>query len=150
MPASDFLERLYAVPGIERSFDAIALHPYAIDYTDLIEMTEEIRAVALENRDPSAALYLTEIGWGSQDNFNQVAFEQGVRGQVEQLRRSYLYLIANRTRLHLKQVYWFTWKDVTGSCDFCDSVGLFRRGASLRPKPAWHAFVGLTGGRARP
>jgi Beta-galactosidase len=150
MPAADFLERLYAVPGIRRSFDGIALHPYAIDYTDLIEMTEEVRAVARENRDSSAGLYLTEIGWGSQDNFNQVAFEQGVRGQVDQLRRSYRYLIANRHRLNLKQVHWFTWKDVTGSCDFCDSVGLFRRGARLRPKPAWHAFVGLTGGQAKP
>jgi hypothetical protein len=150
MPAAHFLERLYAVPGIKRSFDGIALHPYAIDYTELIEMTEEMRTVARENRDSSAGLYLTEIGWGSQDNFNQVAFEQGVRGQVSQLRNSYRYLISNRQRLNLKQVYWFTWKDVTGSCNFCDSVGLFRRGARLRPKPAWHAFVGLTGGRARP
>jgi hypothetical protein len=150
MPAADFLDRLYAVPWIRSSFDGIALHPYAIDYTDLIEMTEEARAVARENRDPSAGLYLTEIGWGSQDNFNQVAFEQGVRGQVSQLRNSYRYLISNRKRLNLKQVHWFTWKDMTGSCDFCDSVGLFRPSARLRPKPAWHAFVGLTGGRVRP
>jgi hypothetical protein len=150
MPATDFLERLYAVPGIKRSFDGIALHPYAVDSTDLIEMTEEVRAVARENGDPSAGLFLTEIGWGSQNNFNQVAFEQGVRGQVRQLRDSYRYLISNRTRLNLKQVYWFTWKDVGGSCNFCDSVGLFRNSARLRPKPAWHAFVAVSGGRPRP
>ncbi len=150
MPAADFLDRLYKVPGLKASFDGIALHPYAADAQELIVMTEAMRDVANENRDPRVGLYLTEVGWGSQNNFNQVAFEQGIRGQVDQLRRSYRYLIANRNRLHLKQVYWFTWKDVVGSCNFCDSVGLFRRGARLKPKPAWHAFVGLSGGRARP
>jgi polysaccharide biosynthesis protein PslG len=150
MPASEFLDRLYKVPGIKASFDGIALHPYAIDAEDLIEMTEGMRAVALANHDPSAGLYLTEVGWGSQNNFNQVAFEQGVQGQVSQLRNSYRYLISNRHRLNVKQVYWFSWKDVGGSCNFCDSVGLFRRGARLKPKPAWHALVGLSGGRARP
>jgi Beta-galactosidase len=150
MPAAKFLDRLYAVPGLKARFDGIALHPYAADADDLIEMTEEMRSVARDNRDPGARLYLTEVGWGSQDNFNQVAFEQGVRGQVSQMRRSYRYLIDNRHRLNLKQVYWFSWKDVSGSCNFCDSVGLFRRGMRLKAKPAWHAFVDLSGGRPRP
>jgi hypothetical protein len=150
MPADEFLDRLYVVPGLKTRFDGIALHPYAADADDLIEMTEGMREVARENRDPGAKLYLTEVGWGSQNNFNQVAFEQGIQGQVSQLRRSYRYLLDNRHRLNLKQVYWFSWKDVPHSCNFCDSVGLFRQGARLKPKPAWHAFVGLSGGRARP
>ena len=69
---------------------------------------------------------------------------------MSQLRRSYRYLLGNRRRLNLKQVYWFSWKDIPGSCNFCDSVGLFRKGVRLKPKPAWRAFVGLSGGRARP
>jgi hypothetical protein len=150
MPAAEFLDRLYDVPGIKASFDGIGLHPYAVDAGELASMTEGVREAARGNRDPRAGLYLTEIGWGSQNNFNQVAFEQGVRGQVRQLRDSYAYLLANRSRLNLKQVYWFSWKDVGGSCNFCDSVGLFRSGPRLRPKPAWHTFVGLSGGRPRP
>jgi Beta-galactosidase len=150
MPAADFLDRLYAVPGLKSRFDGIALHPYAAFADDLIEMTEAIREVARENRDPGARLYLTEVGWGSQSNFRQVAFEQGPQGQVKQLRLSYRYLIDNRHRLNLKQVYWFSWKDAPGACTFCDSVGLFRQGARLRPKPAWHAFVDISGGRPRP
>ena len=90
------------------------------------------------------------MGWGSENNFQQVAFEQGIQGQVKQLRDSYGYLLENRNRLNLKQVYWFSWKDMPDSCNFCDSVGLFRDGATFKPKPAWRAFVGLTGGRARP
>jgi hypothetical protein len=150
MPAVDFLDALYRVPGIKAKFDAVALHPYAVDAADLEAMAEEMRAVVRDNRDPSAGLYITEMGWGSQNNFNQVAFEQGPRGQVRQLRDSYDYLIANRRRLNLKGTYWFSWKDVPGSCNFCDSVGLFRQGPRFKPKPAWHAFVDLTGGRARP
>ena len=42
---------------------------------------------------------------------------------------------------NLQQVDWFSWKDLPGSCNFCDSAGLFHAGAGFRPKPAWHAFV---------
>ncbi|MGB7588150.1 MAG: hypothetical protein WBM00_05525 [Solirubrobacterales bacterium] len=150
MPATTFLQRLYAVPGIKADFDAVALHPYAVDTETLAEMAEGMRAVVLENHDAGTGLYITEMGWGSQNDFNKVAFEQGTSGQVRELRDSYRYLIANRGRLNLKGVYWFSWKDIQGSCSFCDSVGFFRRGARLKPKPAWHAFVALTGGRARP
>ena len=150
MAAVDFLDRLYRVPGIKSKFDATALHPYAVNAAELAAMTEEMRAVVRGNRDPGAGLYITEMGWGSQDNFQQVAFEQGPRGQVRQLRNSYRYLVANRSRLNLKGTYWFSWKDIEGACNFCDSVGFFRQGPRFKPKPAWHAFVGLTGGRARP
>jgi hypothetical protein len=149
MPATKFLERLYRVPGIKSLFDGIALHPYAVDAETLEELVEGLHDVTIENRD-RAQLYITEMGWGSENNFQQVAFEQGVRGQVKQLKASYGYLMANRARLNLKQVFWFSWKDLPDSCTFCDSVGLFRAGAGFRPKPSWHAFIGLTGGRARP
>lgn len=149
MPASTFLEQLYRKPGIKSKFDAVALHPYAIDSSELEEMVEEFHEVSRGNRD-RPSLYVTEMGWGSEDNFEQVAFEQGVRGQVRQLKNSYGYLIANQRRLNLKQVVWFSWKDVEMLCSFCDSVGLFREGPRFKPKPSWHAFVKITGGRARP
>jgi hypothetical protein len=150
MHAVDFLERLYAVPGIERSFDGVALHPYAEDAATLEAMTEGMREVILDNHDGSAQLYMTEMGWGSQNNPNLVSFERGVRFQIREMTLAYRYLIDNRHRLNLKGTYWFTWKDMADSCNFCDSTGLFRRGARLKAKPAWHAFVDLTGGRPHP
>jgi hypothetical protein len=150
MSAVEFLEALYRVPGIKSRFDAIALHPYAIDAGTLAELTEGVRQVALDNGDGGAGIYITEMGWGSQNDFNQVAFEQGTWGQVQQLRASYQFLLENRQRLNLKGVYWFTWKDIEGSCNFCDSTGLFHIGNRFKAKPAWHAFVDLTGGRPRP
>ncbi len=149
MPAAKFLERLYAVPGLKNRFDGVALHPYAVDAETLEELVEEFHQVSVENHD-RPGLYVTEMGWGSQNDFKQVAFEQGVHGQVLQLRGAYRYLIDNQRSLNLKQVDWFSWKDLRGTCTFCDSVGFFKEGPGYSAKPAWHAFVGLTGGRSHP
>lgn len=141
LSAADFLDRLYRVRGVKASFDTIALHPYAADTADLRSLVEGLRSVAIRHRDARAGLFLTEVGWGSQDDPRVVAFEVGLHGQARELTSAYRYLLANRRRLNLRQVDWFTWKDATGSCTFCDSSGLFRRGSRFRPKPAWHAFV---------
>jgi hypothetical protein len=149
MPAAQFLEALYRYPGIKSRFDAVSLHPYAVDSETLEELVEGFHEVMVENHD-RPAMYITEMGWGSQNNFKHDAFEQGPTGQVRQLRTSYQFLIENQRRLNLKGVYWFSWKDLRGTCDFCDSVGLFREGKRFKPKPAWYAFVNLSGGRPRP
>ena len=152
MAASKFLAALYRVPGIKNYFDGVALHPYAFHVEDLEELIEEMREVVVENHDNATGLYLTEMGWGSQNDPNKVAFEQGIQGQARELRKAYAFLIANRHRLNIKGTYWYSWKDNPeyAACSFCDSVGLFKAGKSFRPKPAWRAFVALSGGRARP
>jgi hypothetical protein len=149
MPAAQFLEELYLVPGIKSRFDGISLHPYAVDTETLEEFVEEFHDVTTENHD-RVPLYITEMGWGSEPNFHEVAFEQGPQGQVRQLRGAYGYLMENRNRLDVKQVYWFSWKDIQGDCNFCDSVGLFQEGPAFRPKASWKAFVAISRGRLRP
>jgi hypothetical protein len=151
MPAAQFLGALYRVPGIKADFDAVALHPYAFHVDDFEELTEGVREVVVDNHDSQTGLYITELGWGSQNDPSVVAFEQGIGGQARELSAAYGFLIDNRNRLNIKGSYWFSWKDAPpGVCNFCDSVGLFRAGKGFRSKPAWHALVHLTGGRARP
>jgi hypothetical protein len=150
MPAAQFLEGIYKVPGIKSYFDGVALHPYAIDSEELEEIVEELHEVTVKAHD-HVPLYITEMGWGSQNDFHIDAFEHGVRGQVEELKAAYKYLLENRTRLDLKQVYWFSWKDLPESCAFCDSVGFFKGNPThFIAKPAWRAFVQITGGKPRP
>jgi polysaccharide biosynthesis protein PslG len=149
MPASQFLEAIYRIPGMKSYFDGIALHPYAVDTETLEELVEGFHDVTVANHD-RVPLYITEIGWGSQNDFETVAFEQGIQGQVKQLKGAYAYLLGNRGKLDLKGVYWFSWKDIPESCTFCDSVGLFRGGPKFKAKPAWRAFVQVTHGRPRP
>jgi hypothetical protein len=143
MDAVDFLDRLYRSRGVKANFDAVALHPYAADVGELRVAVEGVRATMARHGDRRSGLYVTEIGWGSAYNPRLVAFEVGLQGQARELRGAYEYLLSNRHRLHLRQVDWFTWKDLQGSCAFCDSSGLFRGGARFKPKPAWHAFVGV-------
>lgn len=152
MDATKFLAALYQMPGLKSYFDAVALHPYAFHVEDLEELTEAMHEVVVDNHDAGASLYVTEMGWGSQNDPNVVAFEQGIGGQARELRNAYGYLIANRNRLHLKGTYWYSWKDNPDytACSFCDSVGLFRSGTRFHAKPAWRTFIALTGGRARP
>jgi hypothetical protein len=144
MDSVDFLDRLYRSRGVKADFDAVAIHPYAADVGELRSSVEEIRRVMNRHGDRRSGLYVTEIGWGSAYNPRAVAFEVGLQGQARELRAAYGYLLANRGRLKLRQVDWFTWKDLRGSCAFCDSSGLFREGARFKPKPAWRAFVAVT------
>ncbi|HKH64012.1 MAG TPA: hypothetical protein VKA35_00960 [Solirubrobacterales bacterium] len=144
MDAVDFLDRLYRSSGVKASFDGVALHPYAADVGELRAAVEGVRATMARHGDRRSDLYVTEMGWGSAYNPRLVAFEVGLQGQARELRRAFGYLLSNRRRLRLAQVDWFTWKDLQGSCAFCDSSGLFRSGARFKPKPAWHAFVGVT------
>jgi hypothetical protein len=143
MDAVDFLDRLYRVRGVKADFDAVALHPYAADAGELRVLVEGVRRTMVRHGDRRGGLYLTEIGWGSQER-SPVSFEVGLRGQARELRAAYGYLLGNRHRLNLKQVVWFSWKDAPLLCGFCDSVGLFREGQRFRPKPAWHALVQVT------
>jgi hypothetical protein len=150
MDAAAFLDRLYKVRGIRRTFDGVALHPYAANVRALRRLTERLRRVVRRHRDPRTGLYLTELGWGSKRNPRRVAFEVGWREQARELGRAYRYLIRNRRRLNLQQVHWFSWKDRGNACSFCDSAGLFRRGLlRFKPKPAWRTFVAVTRGRLR-
>lgn len=147
--SATFLRRLYRVPGIKADFDDVALHPYAVDVAKLEGMVEAMHQVTVENGD-HVGLLVTEMGWGSQDDPEKDAFEQGEAGQAEQLAGAYEFLIDNQRRFDLRQVDWFSWKDAEYLCDFCDSVGFFRGDSGFRPKPAWRAFVEVTGGRERP
>ncbi len=141
LDAVDFLDQLYRRGGVKANFDAVALHPYAADVAELRRQVEAVRQTMARHGDRRSGLYITEVGWGSAYNPKTVAFEVGLRGQARELRAAYRYLIANHGRLKLKQVDWFSWKDLPGACSFCDSSGLFRAGAKFRPKPAWRAFV---------
>ena len=136
MDAVDFLDRLYRVRGVKADFDAVALHPYAADAAELRVLVDGVRQVMLRHGDRRAGLYLTEIGWGSQER-SPVSFEVGLRGQARELRAAYGYLLGNRSRLNLQQVVWFSWKDAPAA------LQLLRLGRALPPGPA-------RSGRSRP
>jgi hypothetical protein len=142
MEGRRFLAQLYRVRGIKAAFDGVALHPYANNFRELRSQIRGFRAVMARNRDSRTGFWITEMGWGSGRG---TAFEKGIRGQVRQLSGSFSLLRNKRQQWKVKRVYWFSWKDRSGSCNFCDSIGLIRENNSA--KPAWFRYIRFAGGR---
>jgi hypothetical protein len=134
--ATVFLNRLYRVRGIKQHFGGVALHPYARDASDLRPDIRAIRRVMRRHGDARTPFYLTEIGWGSA---RDTAFEKGPRGQVRELTQAFNIVRRMQDSARIKRVFWFSWEDVVGSCNFCDSTGLWTVNAAS-PKPSWFRF----------
>jgi len=140
-----FLAGLYETPGIERYFDGVALHPYVADAGTMLGQIEDLRRVMELYGDAGTRLYMTELGWGS-DGFES-RWERGPRGQARELDRAFAMLAENRHRWRIGGVWWFSWTDAAGACQFCDSAGLLT--ANREAKPSWYRFNAWTGGDAR-
>jgi Glycosyl hydrolase catalytic core len=143
--AADFLERMYrTTPGVRGKFIAVALHPYSKYYGRLSGEIEEVRAVLKKSRDPGRALWLTELGWssGSPSSANgNNQFEKGIQGQARELTGAFKLLRSKAAAWQVKRVYWFSFTDAPGTCNFCDGSGLFKQG--FVPKPSWSAYKRL-------
>jgi hypothetical protein len=140
--AAEFLEQMYkTTPGVRGKFLAVSLHPYSYTYKQLAPEIEEMRAALKASRDPGRALWLTELGWSSghpsaANGHNK--FEKGPVGQARELRGAFRLLQTNAAKWRVKRVYWFSFTDSPGTCNFCDGSGLFDN--DLKPKPAWSSY----------
>jgi hypothetical protein len=135
-----FLRRMYAVPGVRRAFDVVALHPYAPYVRWVRTQIRFVREVMVEAGDGGTPLQLTELGVASASAFRN-PFDKGRAGQAAFLRKTFRLALRNRRRWHLAGVDWFTWQDATAAdphCVFCQYGGLLD--ASGMPKPAWDVF----------
>lgn len=139
-----FLAGVYARPGIERWFDGVALHPYVASAAALRGEIEALRDTMRLNGDAGTSLYVTEMGWGSAGYESR--WERGPQGQARELDRAFALLSANRVRWRIGGVWWFSWTDQAGSCQFCDSAGLLT--SRREAKPSWYRFNAWTGGDA--
>ena len=140
LAATEFLDQAYAVPGFANSFDGVALHPYATNPKFLTDDINELRQVLENHDDANKGLYITEMGWG---DGTDTGFELGPQGQLNAITTAYTILGKMWREAHIRQVFWFAWDDIHGTCNFCDSVGLFTEAG--QPKPAWFRFLTFSG-----
>ena len=145
--ASDFLERLYRIEGIESQFDGLGIHPYAAKLKWVREQVEALRAVAAAAGDGEVDSWITEIGCASGGIVHPL--NVGPEGQARFLTRAYRMFINRRRLWRVKAVIWFSWRDSEGApiCKWCPESGLFDSAFGLPPKPAWFAYTRLSGGR---
>jgi hypothetical protein len=140
--SGDFLSRLYRTRDVKRYFDGVALHPYVADAHAIQAQIENLRRVMRLHHDSSTPIYMTELGWGS-DSFES-RWERGLQGQARELNEAMSMLVSHRRAWRIAGVWWFSWVDLSNSCQFCDSAGLLT--ADREAKPAWYRFNAWTGG----
>ncbi|HYP56057.1 MAG TPA: hypothetical protein VEQ41_07140 [Solirubrobacterales bacterium] len=140
--SGDFLSRLYRARRVKEHFDGIALHPYVATAHAMRSQIRNLRRVMRVHNDGGTPLYVTELGWGS-DSFES-RWERGLAGQARELDRAFSMLASHRRGWRIGGVWWFSWADAAGACQFCDSAGLLTE--SREAKPSWYVFNAWTGG----
>jgi len=136
-----YLKKLYRHKRFRHKFDAVALHPYSPDVGHVLIQIDRMRRLMQRNHDGHARLWITELGWGSEQPSQNKPINQGPKGQKRLLEATFPLLKKYRHRWHLGRAYWFRWRDPppgTPGCTFCTSSGLFH--SNQDPKPSWRAF----------
>jgi polysaccharide biosynthesis protein PslG len=142
IPLDRYLPAIYQAKG-KRFFDAAAIHPYATTPKDALGAVKDTRKIMAQFKDKRAPIWITEIGWATGGNPTPLTVSP--QRQAAYLRQTYNEMAANRKRLKIAGVIWYSWRDLPGGIWF-NHTGLFTQ--DFDPKPSWDAFVGLTGGNA--
>jgi hypothetical protein len=136
------LGKLYRA-GARGSFDAVALHPYTDRPAYVLRIVRYARRVMARHHDRSS-IWLTELSWPASDGRLRPAPEWGTndRGQAARLREGILRLAAQRHRLGIGRVFWYTWLSPEGRHNYWwDYSGLRRlRHGTLVSAPSLAAY----------
>jgi hypothetical protein len=137
-----FLTQLYQRGG-GRLFDAAAVHPYAATPQRALASTAELRTLMARAGDRDKPIWITEVGWASTGT--PPGLVVGPAGQADYLRRTFELVAADRDRLRIAGVIWYSLSDTPGPL-WVGHCGLFTVDGA--PKPAWDAFAQVAGGSA--
>lgn len=137
------LGKLYDA-GARRLFDAAAIHPFSARVENVVKIVKLARNEMNRNGDSRKPLLLTEISWSSgkgQSSFNY-GWETTERGQATKVRQALTALVAQRRKLRIGGLWWYTWLSPAIGDDESFSYGGLRRQGESGPvsKPALAAF----------
>ncbi|MFL5870442.1 MAG: hypothetical protein ACJ75R_05130 [Solirubrobacterales bacterium] len=148
VPTAQYVRQLYSVPGIESSFDAIAVHPYSGTLGGVTQQMKAVRKQIVAAHD-DAGIWVTELGWasgGPGDNW----LVKTPKGQARLLTTSIEDMLAKRRAWDIRGVLWYAWRDAPPAltdCEWCPRSGLRNQNGSA--KPAARAFKQLALGQRR-
>jgi hypothetical protein len=140
VPLRRFIDRMYAAKAA-RYFDSLALNPYARDHRQLARLLRSVRRQMNARRDRRGQIWITEIGWG--DRGPKHRYIVGETGQATRIARSFALVRRQRTRLRLRGVVYFCWRDAAPYAPtFRDMWGLHTGLLDIngQPKEAFDAF----------
>ena len=146
-----FFRSLFAIKGIGRHFDAIAIHPYAAEWRFLkiqaLWAVRELRKSGLRKK-----LWITEVGWptaGRKNDFQRY-LQRSKKSQASTMSSIFTKLLKRRKAFNLEKVIWFTYKDNPDlgpefeKCNLCKFAGMFDQ--NNNPKPSWYVYTRFTRG----
>jgi hypothetical protein len=133
-----FLGELYDAGG-RGQFDAVAIHPYASTPRIALARVADERRITERFGDPDVPIWITEVGWASRGV--PPGLVVGPTGQANYLTQTFELAGAQRERLGIAGVIWYSLKDTPGPI-WVGHCGLFSLDGSA--KPAWDAFAALT------
>jgi len=142
VPMDSFISDLYRGGG-KGLFDAASLHPYAATPQKAIAFTEDLRRIMDHFGDADTGLWITEVAWASGGQSSGLTV--GPARQADYLTQTFKLAAADRERLGLDGVVWYSLNDTPGPL-WPGHCGLFNLDGTA--KPSWNALVKLTGGAA--
>jgi hypothetical protein len=135
-----FLGQMYKAKA-GKYFDSLAINSYAKDKRELAKLLTSVRALMNESHDRSGKIWITELGWG--DKGPKHRFVVGEGGQAKRIAQSLAYVKAQRKKLKLRGVVYFSWRDGTPYApEFKDMWGLHTGLLDVNgaPKKAFESF----------
>jgi hypothetical protein len=135
------LRNIYAAGG-RKTFDVVALHPYTGKPVNVVELVRRARRIMKRYGDRKKSLWVTELSWpAALGKLDPHGFETTEKGQAKRLRRGLELLAANRRKLRIGRVYWYTWLSLEGTENSFGYSGLRRlRDGQVVSAPALATF----------
>jgi hypothetical protein len=146
IPIDKFLKDLYKAKGVkDKTFDGVAVHPYAEDVKELDDQVSGVRKTMDKSGGKKDDLWITEIGYASDGPKSQEVVKKGEKGQAKAITDAYKYLNKKDKKFDIPGIIYFTWQDAaasTGVCQFCVFAGLLDQQGNQ--KKAFGAYKKVT------
>jgi polysaccharide biosynthesis protein PslG len=138
-PMIQFIRGMYHAGAAEWT-DAIAVHPYGPDVTNVLAALRSVRHEMDAQGDPSP-IWASEYGWATGGPPTSLTVDEA--DQATLVEGSLRLMGRYRTDLNLRGVTYYAWRDVTvpGRDFWTEHTGLLRVDGSLKPAAAAYARV---------
>jgi hypothetical protein len=140
VPLEKFLGQMYKAKAA-KYFDSLAINSYAKDQRELATLLTSVRALMNKSGDRAGKIWITELGWG--DKGPRHRFVVGEKGQAKRIAQSLAYVKAQRKKLKLRGIVYFSWRDgAPYAPEFKDMWGLHTGLLDVNgaPKKAFESF----------
>jgi polysaccharide biosynthesis protein PslG len=105
------LAKVYAAGG-KGLFDDVAIHPFTLEPKNVLKILDKVRAVMARNGDARKPMFITELTWPAAKGFRLTrtyGYEVNNAQQAKKLGQVIPLLVAQRKKLRLERLYWYTW-----------------------------------------